>query len=875
MARIFEKENQIVFENAYTVITLCKASARVLSVIDKKTGRDIRGEQTAFFSLHTRECEIPVTGLSLLDDLITVNTEKGSFSVKACAYTRYFTFEILTDLPEGAFRAYVAHVKYAYDASDKSNTGAVGVAMSIYMNPTYYPDAKSLETRGEALAHTGSRLAKLGLIVAPICEQCEIIKEVCLTIDKRIGICSQTGGAWGRDSRENFSNYTIQYESSREFIAGNIEHFKALGVEQIDLHQGAATFRQGDFKFMRYENGAEFKKYVSDVLALHGMSVGLHTYSFYISYHCDTILSVPEYQAQLKVMAAFTLAEDITAEAGFLPTEESTDEISMNRGFCVTNSPYILIDNELIEFAKEKGGMRLVRRGCAGTIPASHSKGSVIKHIEGHYHGLVPVFGSDLFYEIARRTARAFNEGGFRMIYLDALDGIHYHCERGVEDWFYMAAFVCEVLKYCHIDPVLEAATFGPAMYAARGRIGAWDTPYRGYKRWNERHARENLAYIDRYSAPTLGWYHYYPTTDNYPGNEHTKYHHTDAIEHLGALAIKYDFSNVFNGISRPLLERHAGLRRNIALYKKYDELRRAQVFSEEYRARLIASPYETQLIEKRGGKYTFAEKKYEVAKLYDLCDEARNSGDFHNPFGAQVPFIRIEAMLSTAKQNPIVLLPLDETKALTAQSLSVRFGGELNLSNHLAKTVRVLGNQRAGKIAIKTRCGSNSEHGYGEYIIDTNFEGWREFVLIESDNGERADHTFEKKEGLYAIHRSSLNHDRTTSLSVETEGDASDVKMSSILAYEHTYEILKNPTVTIGKTSVMFECELMSSDFIEFDGKTAKVIDRYGNEKSIWFTSDLKAPRGKCKATLTARPLNRGVARAQLTLGFTGKEIK
>ncbi len=875
MHRIFEADGQIVLENDYTEIRISKKDAEVLSVLDKKTGKELSGEKTAFFSLETRTEQIPLVGLALADDVITVSSEQGSFDVLAKTHDEHFTLEVITPLPEGAFRAYIAHAKYDYDYTDKENTGAVIIAMTIWMNPTYYPDAKSRETRGEVLAHTGSVGAKLALIVAPIALQRNIIKKASLTIDKTKGICSRTGGAWGRDSRENFSNYTIQYESSREFIAENIEYFKSIGVEQIDLHQGARTFRQGDFKFMRYESGAEFKKYVSDVLAANGMCAGLHTYSFYVSYDCDTLLSVPEYQAQLKVMAEFTLAEDIAADADFLPTVESTDGISMDRGFCVTNSPFVLVDNELIEFVKTKGGMRLTRRGCAGTVPAPHKKGSAVKHIEGHYHGLVPIFGSDLFYEVARRTARAFNEGGFRMIYLDALDGIHYHCERGVEDWFYLAAFVCEVLKYCDIDPVLEGATFGPSMYAARGRIGAWDTPYRGYKLWNEKHTASNVAYIDRYLAPILGWYHYYPQTDIYPGNEHTKYHHTDSIEHMGALAVKYDFSNVFNGISQAGLDRYAGLRRNIALYKKYDELRRAQVFSEEYRQKLIDSPYEVQLKEKRGGKYTFVEKKYEVAKLYDLADPARNTACFRNPFGAQIPFIRIEAMLSTAKQNPIVLLPLDESKELLAQNLSVNYGGEINLSDHLAKTVRVLGNGKDGKIAIKTRCATNSEHGYGEYIIDTDFEGWREFILIESDNGERTDHGFEEKEGAYAIHRSSLNHDRTTSLAVETEGDLSGVRMSSILAYEHTYEVLKNPTVTIGEGSVMFECELMSSDFIEFDGEHAKVIDRYGNEKPVWFTSTLKAPRGKFKASLTARALNRTTPRAQLTLGFTGKEIK
>ena len=66
----------------------------------------------------------------------------------------------------------------------------------------------------------------------------------------------------------------------------------------------------------------------------------------------------------------------------------------------------------------------------------------------------------------------------------------------------------------------------------------------------------------------------------------------------------------------------------------------------------------------------------------------------------------------------------------------------------------------------------------------------------------------------------------------------------------------------------------LLSTDYIEFDGKTAKVIDRYGNEKEIFYESDLVAPAGEFTARLESRSLNGNDARAVLTLGFTGKEI-
>ena len=100
-------------------------------------------------------------------------------------------------------------------------------------------------------------------------------------------------------------------------------------------------------------------------------------------------------------------------------------------------------------------------------------------------------------------------------------------------------------------------------------------------------------------------------------------------------------------------------------------------------------------------------------------------------------------------------------------------------------------------------------------------------------------------------------------------------VKMSSIYACEHTFDVLRDPTVRIGDTEVTFNCDLMSEEFIEFDGKTAKVIDRYANEKIIYFWSTLKAPRGKFKAEVIAKSRNYLTPRAQLTIGFTGKEVK
>ncbi|MBR5459731.1 MAG: hypothetical protein IKV53_02600, partial [Clostridia bacterium] len=317
MTEIKELKSSIVLENNYAKIVISKKDSSVESIIDKKTNKDIKGEDTNFFSLRTRDEEIPVKRLSLNGNIITVEAESGSFDVEVKAFDSYFTFEIMTDLPKGTFEAYVAHAKYNYDYTDKQNTGACAIALTIWMDPVEYPDCKSLETKGRVIAHLGVKEAKLGLVIAPIIEQNAILKEAFLTIDKSKGIVSMTGGAWGRDSRLNFGNYTIQNYCSNEFISENLEFFKEIGVDQIDIHKGMNTFRQGDLKFMKHKDGADFKKNVSDVLEANGMAAGLHTYSFYINYDCDTFLADPKLQKDLKVMATFTLAEDISADTKF------------------------------------------------------------------------------------------------------------------------------------------------------------------------------------------------------------------------------------------------------------------------------------------------------------------------------------------------------------------------------------------------------------------------------------------------------------------------------------------------------------------------------------------------------------------------------
>ncbi|MBE6700852.1 MAG: hypothetical protein E7582_03060 [Ruminococcaceae bacterium] len=869
MFAINETKTGVIFENDKAIITLSKKSAMVEEIIDKKSRRDIRGEETSFFAVLDKDNECIESELSLKGDILTLDTTFGKVEIEAKIFDTYFTFELMGELPEGIEKLYLANASYKYDVTNKENTGANGIAMTYWVDPTYYPDAKSLKTCGRILRRLQSRGGKFALVIAPVCEMKEIIKKLSDTIDKNVGIVSHAGGAWGRDFELNYSSYSIQTTVSKEWLDKNLQLLSMTGADAIHFHHSPESFRQGDYKYTYFKDSKEFRDEVIPRLEKYGMYAGFHCYSFYISYESEPILSKSENLKQLLYFDTYTLKEDLDEKSDFIKVDEKEKVLVKER----RATPFVVIGDELIRIEPTPEGFQVVQRGWAGSQVSCHKKGEKVNRVEGYYKCIASRPGSDLFFDIARRTAAAYNEGGYKTIYLDAFDGLHFHCDKE-EKWYYAAAFVTEVLKYCDTPPVMEYSWSLPSIWAARGRYGAYDVAARGYKELNRQHAEDNEKFADRFGAGTLGWYDFYPQTLTTPGDTHVKYQHTDAIEHMGSLAIAYNYGNVFH-VKPEYLTENAGMRRNITLYKKYDDLRRAKYFSQDVLEKIREGKWEYHLKEKRGKKFVFVEKDYQSRRLYDIFDPLYKTSKFKNPFGRQTPFVRIEPLLSTRGENPVTLIEFDEKKDLIEQNLRVDYEKPIDISKKMAHKVRIKGNgKKGGAICIKF-------HGkcFAEHIIDTDFRGWREFTLLESDNGERPDLPFDSEKynsHFHGVVRYGFDYKKVNAVEILTEGDMTGVKMSSVVACDHVYDVLKNPTLKIGDKQVYFQCEITSSEFIEFNGKEAVVYDRYANKKNVYFEGDICVPKGKFKAEFSAVSLNNlEKPRAYITFGFTGKEVK
>ena len=617
-----------------------------------------------------------------------------------------------------------------------------------------------------------------------------------------------------------------------------------------------------------------FKALVSDVLCENGILSGLHTYAFYVDPECEDILSDPKWQKQLKIREEYTLAEDINAYSRTLPTAESLENAERVFNFRSHASELVLIGEELIKIDVESIGDRSftrVTRGYHSTKATEHQKGEKILRIEAYYGGLTPQMGSELFYHIARLTGETYRDGGFDMVYFDAIDGVHRHIgEENYSEYYayYTTEFMRETLEWCGEDPITEV--YLPMQYVTHSYTPAYDYANRGYKEYIKAHSEYNQTYLDSYFLATLGWYNFFPQSS--PANTVYEHQHTDDIDLLGCTAIAYDYSMVYSNLdSYRSVQKN---RDNIDRYVVYDRLRKSGYFSEEVRRELRESKWEHTLVEKAGGGYGLVERYYVKERINDISDPERNTLTGENPFDEQIPFIRIEADFSGNGSDPVTLL-----EGGSAKKQSVTFETPLNAEGRQALSVRVKSKGGNGHICISIESPVVSDLNQMDYVIPTNFKGEKEFVLVATDTflypKEYFPHWAQRETYNFKLYRGPVDFSAITSVSVYTHGDMSGVEMGEVTLVRHINSPIKNPSVTLDNgSSVVFDCVINSGEWLEYDGSRAVVYSVNGRPTEVKSVGTLTAPNGNFVATLSGDTDSATLVRGKLTLGFSGREI-
>ncbi|MDO4574654.1 MAG: hypothetical protein Q4D98_05510 [Planctomycetia bacterium] len=823
----FALAENIRLETKYFAAEVSEAG-QVVSAVDKRTGENLlnRTYDANFCRLTMKSGEGPQKITSVTKDGDTIRVVFANGVVLGLKYTTadaYFTLEVVS-LSGVEEPPYLLEFGRIWTEPDYTKPDALGISpliLTIHTNVFDMPGkAKRLGGMGYGkIGILGAAVASLALPEAGMRAEMKAFterilarKEADLEYRKVAPPVSRSGGGFAMDIPKNYGSYIItSVPIKAEEVAAWAEHLAPFGVTQIDFHQGV-PFRQGDFEFHKtaYPNGVSDFRRMTDALKKHGMIAGLHTYSEFVSGSENKYLS-PVPHPDLDVMDWLTLAEDVDAKATAFSVSESTEHLSTVVGFGVRNSLYLCIDEEILKF-QEVGpnGFGKVVRGVLGTVAAPHAKGAKVRHLTQYFNRFAPTPGSALFLEIARNTAKTYDEGGFSMIYLDALDGTH-SLLTGEDKrlvWYYDALFVRELLDHITTaPPLLEYSTMHASLWAARSRMGAWDSPSRGYQTFFDRHFASNAqTALARYLPGQMGWFAVCPTkgatvADNFSSQTLFR----EDLEYLGVKVLAWNSGLSYLDISLGQLVPAAY--RNGEILQAFDKLRSTAKLSDADRERLKVPGAHFHRI---GDQLVPAQY---VSKM--------EGGTVENPYADQQPFLRLESRLSAAAYDApenIALVAFDENAPVEAVKTKT-FEEPLDLSGHLAMGMWVKGDGGGQWLNVRVESPHHLTSGFADHVVRLDFTGWKYIPLIENTNGEHPGLVWQAgRNGLYTEFRQRVFYNQIEKVHVLVQGETKNLRFRTLKAIPIVEADRENPALSIHGQRVTFLGKIPAGCYAEWN---------------------------------------------------------
>ena len=677
--------------------------------------------------------------------------------------------------------------------------------------------------------------AKVAFFAAPKNEVRRIEREILEEIPSTELPRSKKGGPYADlATKEARGDYFIlmQDTATLENVDSIIAEMRRFGLTQITLHH-YAHYLQGDFG-CRKEIPGGMEEFKAVVKRFHeaGILVGLQTYSFFLVYDSSYVTPVPH--KDLDTIATFTLAEDLSATANALSVLESTEGVTAEEGYLFVSSPYLWIDDELIKFSMaENGRFTVAERGAFGTRPTAHKKGSAVRQLKQYF--LIPLarVGSELFYEIARNTAKFYNESGADYFYLDALDG-SFVLDGEDYVWYHAMDFVREMFAHLERDIIFDCC-YNPqytGTWYVRSRYGAIDTSLNAHRTCVDAHVEYNKTTAERMGITSeLGWVDLFPregdperwwiNEDVYP--EDLEYLCAKTFATRSSLAILESFRK--HG-SLPCAEPLAEILRKYAAF-------RAQYQPTEKTEAYLRIP-ENGAVLKNG---SLLRAQTVCANFERGCQPIR----MENRFAEQIPAFRLEALhAAAAYEHPaaITLAEMDESKPL-AKETSLRFEAPKNPENLRGLGVWCKGDGSGALIVIGLRNLSLNQRRTAEHYIKADFVGWRYFAFYENQNGtlptsvlprkELAYTTYNHLQEFYGYYRTRLNYQTIDGVDITVYG-SDKIVLKDLHLVPHEKPDIVNPTLHFGGETIRIATKIPAGANLYFDGKECVVTDTFGN---------------------------------------------
>lgn len=839
------------------------ADGRTVHFTDKRSGRDYfdpaRQEMTPWTKKEGKT--YPVTSAAHESDRLTLAF--GESGIKAVLLTkiekRHFVLEVVSVMgtpDELCFLDIPLTLKGCLDEP----FACCALALNLKTN---VPEIPGPNAWLRAMCHSrfGMEGAKVAILACPQDNLRDVMKDVVSAADELPR--SNIGGPWALDAEIGRGSYLFDFgKITEETVDEWIAFVKDIGLNQIDFHTGT-SLRFGDCapNPKLFPKGRASVKAVLDKLHAAGIAAGLHTYAFFIAKDTPYVTPIPD--PRLGKDAVFTLSETLPADAATVAVDETTKDMSTITGFFVHNSITLQIGDELITYsgvAKEPPyAFTGCTRGAYGTKAAAHEKGAKVHHLKECFGLFTPDGDSTLLAEIAANSADTFNECGFDMMYLDALDGEA--ILGGAEHaWHYGSKFVFEIANRLVKPALFEMSTFHHHLWYVRARMGAWDHPTRSHKRFVDVHCQANRDGAGMFLPMNLGWWAVQTWNDNIQ-SEPT---FPDDIEYLMGKAIGNDMGISLMGVDPSVIKTVPAYQRLAPIFKNYENLRHAKYFSETIKARLRVPGDEFTLEQNAAGQWQFVPVQYTRHKVHG-ADGSGNRWVVNNKYAAQPLQMRIEALMASSPYDSpegVIIEDFSRPEAFTiresqsgvsaaldASTEQVRdgvvsgrlaadsdraepdgswskiartFTPPINIAAKQALGVWVHGDGQGELLNIQLRSPLHTTSlGYGDHYIPIDFTGWRYFELIEPEGAHIDDFAWPYRGSAYAIYRENVDYAQVETLALWynllPQGKPVACHIGPIKALPLIKAKLHNPKVTIDGKTVLFPVDIESGCYLEF----------------------------------------------------------
>jgi concanavalin A-like lectin/glucanase superfamily protein len=676
---------------------------------------------------------------------------------------------------------------------------------------------------------------------------------------------SELGGPFALDAPANRGSYVFATVSEKN-VDQWIELARRGGIDCIHMNGWATSLGHYEPRKELFPNGLEGLKEVVRKIHEAGLKAGMHTLTGCIAPHDPFIRPVPD--PRLATDGTFTLTGDLDEKVVDIPTVESPGNYPTiwaysSRGNCIR------IDDELIQYSvisNEPGyGFFKCKRGAFGTKPAAHKKGAPVHHMLVRYGCFQPDEKSGLVDDVADRIANVYNTCEMDQIYMDGAEAM-----RG---WYGIARMRNAIYSRLKGPALVEASCWDHHSWAFHSRVGAWDHPKWGLKRFADDHFDAVRTYRRACLLEAqLGWWVILG-----PGRDWDM-ERPDEIEYLCSKALGHDAPLSFQSVSVTGTPANARQDEYFAMIGNYERLRLANYFSEAVKEKVREERQEFRLEHGEDGAWQLIPTDYLQHKVTGL-DDGTSTWTAANKYEAQPLRLRIQALYSAYPyddEKSQVLAAFTDSDEFTPAGTASR----VSLATQLGDQPRQLGeacqtftatNESDSPVGAWARATKKFDpvadltpydaigfwvrgDGSGallnlqftnlpEYFrtlddhhVRLDFEGWRYVELLLRERDAAGYHDYKWPYGAHCVlHRSSLVRHAVSQMTVYLNnlppGEEVRCTLGPIKALRTRKVVLHNPAVEIGGKRLIFPVDLESGMTIEFESMDdCRLYDERGN---------------------------------------------